>query len=219
MSVAQVEQVPSERDWMLYQFRCVEQWTLRQTAEGFELSEPRVSQIVEQVAAYIASNVKAPSKEDEAHQQAVGKQLAADRIDHLYGQAMLSFRNSRAAKSGGETGKRSHGDARYLLAAARLALIASTLPPPRRAWPGTLAEEPARRGDKPVETCSAVVPEQADEPAAEASATDATAAAMMSCVETSRAGGAPKTKVARPVQQGSPNAAQDSRRAAFFQTS
>jgi hypothetical protein len=232
-----IEQVPSERDWALYQAVRVEQWPTRAAAEGFGISQTRVCQIVQRTAAFIAQAVTVPSKEDEARQLAAGKQLAADRIDYLYGQAMTCFRYSQGKENSCTTGRRSYGDTRYLHAAARLALIASTLPLPRQAWPGELPEEPASepktktksaaRGNQPAETCSTPPVEQPVEPASEASAPTATAAAMLSCVEQSRDNPAPKTSASRPVQSPASGGGarskitprQATRRAEFFQTS
>jgi hypothetical protein len=232
-----IEQVPSERDWALYQAVRVEQWPTRAVAEGYGISQTRVCQIVQRTAAFIAQAVTVPSKEDEAQQLAAGKQLAADRIDYLYGQAVTCFRHSQGKENSCSTGRRSYGDMRYLHAAARLALIASTLPLPRHAWPGELAEEPASepqpqpksatRGKQPAKTCSAPPVEQPAEPASAASAPTATAAAMLSCVEQSRDNAAPKTSAARPVQARDSGGGAESkitprqatRRADFFQTS
>lgn len=232
-----IEQVPSQRDWALYQAVRVEQYPTHAAAEGFGISPTRVCQIVQRTAAFIAQAVTVPSKEDEAQQLAAGKQLAADRIDYLYSQAVTCFRYSQGKENGCSTGRRSYGDMRYLHAAARLALIASTLPLPRHAWPGALPEEPASepkpksksaaRGKQPAETCSAPPVEQPVEPVLEGSATAATAAAMLSCVEQSRDNSAPKTSAARPVQSadssGGPESKitprQATRRADFFQTS
>lgn len=222
-----IEQLPSERDWALYQAVRVEQWPTRAAATGFGISPTRVCQIVQRTAAFIAQAVAVPSKEEETQQLAAGKQLAADRIDYLYGQAMNCFRHSQGKDNSCSTGRRSYGDMRYLQAAARLALIASTLPLPRQAWPGTFKDEPASEpkqecdsatSNKSAETCSAAPVEQPAEPVAEASATTATAAEMLGCVEKLREGTTPKTNVARPVQKGVGSAAKESRRAEFFQT-
>jgi hypothetical protein len=223
-----IEQLPSERDWALYQAVRVEQWPTRAAATGFGISQTRVCQIVQRTAAFVAQAVTVPSKEEEAQQLAAGKQLAADRIDYLYGQAMSCFRYSQGKDNSCSTGRRSYGDMRYLQTAARLALIASTLPQPRPAWPGTLEDEPAsepkqERDSAPssqaAETCSAAPVEQPAELVAEAIATTATAAAIMSCVVQSRGEAPAQSTAARPVQKGSGNKAKAaSRREEFFQT-
>ncbi len=208
----QIEQLPSERDWALYQAVRVEQWPTRAAAEGFKLSQTRVCQIVQRTAAFVAQAVTVPSKEQEAQQLAAGKQLAADRIDHLYGQAMSCFRYSQESshnKTGCTTGRRSYGDMRYLHSAARLALIASTLPPPRQTWMADCEDAPAselKQEPKPVtrskraETCSAATVEQPTPAAGEPSTPAATAAAMLGCVEASREEASHATANARPVQ-------------------
>jgi hypothetical protein len=223
-----IEQLPSERDWALYQAVRVEQWPTRAAATGFGISPTRVCQIVQRTAAFIAQAVTVPSKEEESQQLAAGKQLAADRIDYLYGQAMNCFRHSQGKDNSCSTGRRSYGDMRYLQAAARLALIASTLPLPRQAWPGSFedksASEPqqeraAAASSNAKETCSAAPVEQPAEPVAAAQAPTATAAAILSCVEQSRREKPAQSNAARPVQKGSGNKAKAaSRRAEFFQT-
>jgi hypothetical protein len=233
-------QLPSERDWALYQAVRVEQWPTRAAAEGFGISQTRVCQIVQRTATFVAQAVTVPTKAEEAQQLAAGKQLAADRIDYLYGQAMSCFRYSKEAsngKNGCTTGRRSYGDMRYLNAAARFALIASTLPLPRQCWMGDVAEEPASepkaerakptsRTSKPAETCSAPPTEQPVPAAAEPSPSDATAAAMLGCVEASRDDKGSATTNARPVQpdvrreRGAPAVTkQEAKRRAFFQIS
>lgn len=175
---------------------------------------------------------------------AAGKQLAADRIDYLYGQAMSCFRYSQESshgKNGCTTGRRSYGDMRYLQTAARLALIASNLPPPRQTWQADFEEEPASEPkqerakkansksnsppNKPTETCSAPPAEQPVHAVAEPSAPNATAAAMLGCVEASRVEASATTANARPVQpdvrrkrEAPPVSKQEAKRRAFFQT-
>lgn len=207
---------PSERDWALYHAVRVQQWPTRAAAIGFEMSQTRVCQIVQRTAAFIAQSMSVPSKEEEARQLVAGKQLAADRLDFLYGQAMNCFRHSQEAKNGCDKGRRNYGDVRYLHTAARLALIASTLPAPRQLWPGDChdapepnpepAHAPSSRRPQPAarcnraETCSAPLAEQAPEPVAEPNTPSAIAEAMMGCVDASRKESGPPAKLAGPVQ-------------------
>lgn len=199
-----IEQVPTERDWQVYQAVRVEQWTTRVAAEEFGLSQTRVCQIVQRVAAFIAAAVPVPSKEGEARQLAAGRQLAADRVDYLYGEALRCFRVSQSNKADNcKPGRRNFGETRYLLAAARLALQASTLPQPQQLWQAA-EEQPAAREEKPAaepqQPCSApraeqprVVPPSATQPAA-------SAAVKKGCAEPSRRN-EPVNRVApRPVQ-------------------
>jgi hypothetical protein len=218
---------PSERDWNVYQAVRVESWATRVAAQEFGISQTRVIQIVQRTAAFIAEVLPAPSKQLEAQQLAAGKQLAADRIDYLYGAAMRCFRMSQSTEKGNCTnGRRNYGEMRYLMAASRLATIASTLPLPRQLWRAdeeTLDSEaqpaceskPERRQtasppkSKPAasnrvaaaETCSAPAVEQPAPAEVPPSPSSATAAAMLSYVEQSRSSGATGNAVAHPVQQ------------------
>lgn len=221
-----IAQLPSERDWNVYQAVRVESWTTRVAAQEFGISQTRVTQIVQRTAAFIAEALPTPSKQDEARQIAAGKQLAADRIDYLYGAAMRCFRMSQSTEKGNCTnGRRNYGEMRYLMAAARLASIATTFPLPRQLWQAdeeTLDSEaqpaneskPERRKattspkTKPTtstreattETCSAPLVEQPATAEVPPSPSSATAAAMLSYVEQSRSSGASVATAARPVQ-------------------
>lgn len=221
-----IAQVPSERDWNVYQAVRVESWATRVAAEEFGISQTRVSQIVQRTAVYIAEALPAPAKERDAQHLAAGKQLAADRIDYLYGSAMRCFRMSQSTEKGNCTnGRRHYGEMRYLMAASRLAMIASTLPLPRKMWwpdeetPDSEAQpasesKPERRQaasspkskpvasnrEAPAETCSAPAVEQPAAAAGPLSPSSATAAAMLSYVEQSRGSGAAANVAARPVQ-------------------
>lgn len=192
-----IEQVPSERDWRVYQVVRVEQWTTRLAAEEFGLSQTRVCQIVQRVAAFIAEAVPVPSKEGEARQVAAGRQLAADRVDYLYGEALRCFRMSQSNKTDGrKPGRRNFGETRYLLAAARLALQASTLPQPQQLWQAD-EEQPAA---KPQQDCSAPSAEQPRVASPSSTQPAASGVAKQGCADPSR-GNEPVNRVApRPVQ-------------------
>jgi hypothetical protein len=209
---AHIHQVPSERDWAIYQAVRVEQWSTRVAAKEFDISQTRVCQIVERTAAFNAQAVTVPTKEDEARQLATGKLLAAERIEYLYGQALSCFRRSQTKEAGCTTTRPNCGDSRYLHAAAKLAMLASTLPPlPLRATEN--CEKPAN------EACSATAPEQPSATPTPAQPQSATAAAMVSCVEQSRGKTAATNTAPRPVQNGAGNKAEAmSRRAEFLQT-
>lgn len=202
---SRIEQVPSERDWSVYQAVRVELWTTRVAAEEFGLSQTRVCQIVQRVAAFIAEAVPVPSKAGEARQVAAGRQLAADRVDYLYGEALRCFRVSQSNKSEGcKPGRRNFGETRYLLAAARLAMQASTLPQPKQLWQAA-EEQPAASEEKkpaaePRQTCSAKPTEQSRGASPPASQPAATAAAKQGCADPSRGNEAVNRVAPRPVQ-------------------
>lgn len=233
MSVTEtsVGQLPSERDWNVYQLVRVQQWSTRAAAKEFDISQSLVCQIVQRMGKFFVQSIKVPSKELAARQLAVGRQLAAERIDFFVNEALRCFRKSQSTvKSVHEdsTSRRctstrvNHGDIRYLSAAARLTLIASTLPPPLvmiDAEDFEVTVDESAPDNHPEEACSAPVAEQAEVSEPVATSPSATAAAMMSCVEQSRPEPPPAQSTARPVQATkSPGDSQASRREKFFQT-
>jgi hypothetical protein len=235
---SEVGQLPSERDWNVYQLVRIQQWSTRAAAEEHGISQTRVGQIVRRVGEFIVQSIKVPAKEVVARQLAAGRQLAAERIDFLVGEAMRCFRKSQATvKSAHESAARrctstrtTFGDMRYLHAAARLTLIASTLPPPlvlidaddfEPVTQEATAQESAPAEKSAHETCSTSAIEQPVEAPSSENASSATAVAMMGCVEQSRTEQLPARSAARPVQKrgsGGKEARQAQRREAFFQT-
>ena len=223
------KQIPSERDWEIYRHVKVEEWSTRTTADAFGISQTRICQIVERVAEYVVATARVLTKEEEAQRLAASKLLAAERINHLYGEALRCFQRSKCTekivrqshehgKSGCTTTRENRGDTRYLQAAARLALLGGTLPQmPQRVFE---TEMPPTNED-----CSPAVAEQAETASAAASTPSATAAAMLSCVEKSRSDSTPATAATRPVQPASGQPLtprqniQAAKREAFFQTS
>ncbi len=218
---SQLEQLPSERDWAVYRAVHIEQWTTREVAAELGISQTRVCQIVQRTAAFVAQAVLVLSKEEEPRQLAAGKQLAADRIDFLYGEAVRCFRLSQErGKSDCSQGRVQHGEVRYLQTAAKLAILASTLPPPRSSWQTEIAEQPTA-SNQVKETCSAPPVEQPEAAPPNEAAKSATAAAMVGCVEQSRGNVRAERANARPVQKQNSTALtprQAQRREAFFQT-
>ena len=220
------EQIPSERDWEIYRHVKVEEWSTRTTADAFGISQTRVCQIVERVAEYVVATARVLTKKEEAQRLAASKQLAAERINHLYGEALRCFHRSKCTESivrqshehgkgGCTTTRENRGDTRYLQAAARLALLGGTLPqmPPRTVETDVT---PAN------EDCSPAVAEQAEMASAVVATPSATAAAMVSCVAQSRSEPAAASALARPVQPPggkSLTPRQSAQREAFFQPS
>ncbi len=239
MSVTETSAVghlPNQRDWNVYQLVRVQQWSTRAAAKEFGISQTLVCQIVQRTGRFIVQSIKVPSKDLAARQLAAGRQLAAERIDFLVNEALRCFRKSQSTvKSVHEdsasrrcTSTRvNHGDIRYLNAAARLTLIASTLPPPLVMLEADDFEETefeptvdkSAPDNHPAEACSAPVAEQPEETEPTATSPSATATAMISCVEQSRHDQSPKQSAARPVQAPkSPGDAKARRREKFFQT-
>jgi hypothetical protein len=231
-----VRQMPSERDWNVYQLVRVQQWSTRAAAKEFDISQSLVCQIVQRMGKFFVQSIKVPSTELAARQLAAGRQLAAERIDFLVNEAVRCFRKSQSTVKGVHEDSSSrrctsnrvnHGDIRYLSAAARLTLIASTLPPPLVMIDADDFEETdfevtvddSAPDNHPEEACSAPVAEQPEVSEPAATSPSATATAMMSCVEQSRPEPPRAQSAARPVQATkSPGDSRASRREKFFQT-
>jgi hypothetical protein len=232
--------VPSDRDWAVYRYVKVEQWSTRITAKQFKISQTRVCQIVERVGKFFVKHSPVLSKEDLAQRLEASRQLAAEKLDYLYGEAMDCFYRSKTAA------RDSAGTARYANLVGRLILMSTKLPPPllREYETAEDSEEAAVEsaadendemyddeylddefddedsadGDSsPDEDCSASAQEQHTATAPPPAPSSPTVAAMLSCVEQSR----PATPIAnvesRPVQPPL-STSKAARRAAFFQT-
>jgi len=143
---------PSGRDFEVFEHVVVGGGTTRSAAQEFKISQTRVCQVLERVRAWM--DEVTPSAADEQVSQKrlqLAEGLAADRLDHLYGQAIEGWRKSEGEverirlTSFGEkltTRTISHGDPRYLAAAARLAILRSKI-----ASMGVLDEAMAAAGD------------------------------------------------------------------------
>ncbi len=197
-----IKQLPSERDWAVYQAVRIEQWPTRAVAAELGISQARVCQMVQRTATFIALTAPVITKDEEPRQLAAGKQLAADRIDFLYGEALRCFRMSQSPEQADCTKHGSHryGDVRYLHAAARLAILASTLPPPQQLTYAAVAEQPAAN-NCPPETCSAPPAEQPETAQADLAPSSATAAVKTVCGEQTARNETNQRATARPVQK------------------
>ena len=120
---------PSWRDFEVYRLVIVGGKSTREAAEEFRLSQTRVCQIVERMRAWQAEVLPAESPLPEAGLLRLSQNIACERIDFLYGEAMAAWRRSqgettqtRTSGYGDEfvTTKFSCGDPKYLLAASRL---------------------------------------------------------------------------------------------------
>jgi len=121
---------PSERDFELYGLVVTDGASTRAAAHAFGLSQTRVIQIRDRVAEWIASEVPPLARLTAAQRLALAADIARNRFDFLYSQAMDSWRGSkgpqttlRAGGSGGQTSstRESQGEPRYLILAARIA--------------------------------------------------------------------------------------------------
>jgi hypothetical protein len=143
---------PSGRDFEVFEHVVVGGGTTRSAAQEFKISQTRVCQVLERVRAWLDEVTPTAADEQVSQKQLqLAEGLAADRLDHLYGQAIEGWRKSEGEverirlTSFGErltTRTISHGDPRYLAAAARLAILRSKI-----ASMGVLDEAMAAAGD------------------------------------------------------------------------
>lgn len=233
----QVGDIPSERDWEIYRHVKVECSPIATTAEKLVISQQQVRASVKRVGEFVLTLLPLRTKEDEVRQLAASKQLAAERLEHLIGEVMRCFHRSKgeekivrqphgSGKTPCTTTRMCHGDMRYLRTASYLMKVAATLPPPLVCGGVVDAQfaellEPAERKAPTKEDCSAPPVEPVKPEEHTASAPSATVAAMLSCVEQSRAENAGLNDETRPVQGARRKPltnGQAMRREAFFQT-
>src|SRR5689334_481773 len=99
---AEATHIPSDRDFAVYRYVKIERWTTR----------------------HMVKHAPVLTKEESAQRMEASRQLAAEKLDYLYGQAMDCFYRSK-------TGPRdSAGTARYANLCSRLILASAKLPPP-----------------------------------------------------------------------------------------
>ncbi|WP_254512012.1 hypothetical protein [Anatilimnocola floriformis] len=247
--VLQGGQQPSERDWAIYRFVKVAHWSTHVTAKEFGISQTRVCQIVARLSRLIVETAPLPTEEETQRQVFAAKLLAAERINYLYGEALLCFHRSVGAqkivrqphsqKTGCTTTRMGFGDLRYLQAASRFAMLLTELPEPkldphldssapRKAAPAAETNGPAAETNAhepvnpPKEACSPPAVEQPMDDKDIPAPGSAKAVAMMNWVEERMQRTAAEVDVARPVQSSGkkrPLASKGAKRAAFFQTS
>ena len=177
---------PSGRDFEIYRRLHVDGCSTREVAETTKLSQTRVCQIADKVAGYLLSVV--PAKEDKTREQqlVVAEQIASLRVSFLYGGALQSWHDSQGTQTTTRkvvsatqppvtviTTKTTPGDGRYLLLAARLAILASRLPMPSLEFYAAEADEAdetdtadvgnAAADNPPIRACSAVNEESSPE--------------------------------------------------------
>ena len=228
--------VPSDRDWAVYRYVKVEQWSTRITAKQFKISQTRVCQIVERVGKFFVKHSPVLSKEDLAQRLEASRQLAAEKLDYLYGEAMDCFYRSKTAA------RDSAGTARYANLVGRLILMSTKLPPPLLREYETAEDSEAPALDEIAaddsdelyddelegeefddeessleEDCSAAPLEQQETGASPPAPSSPIVAAMLSCVEQSRCESPASNVESRPVQPPL-SSSKAARRAAFFQT-
>jgi hypothetical protein len=201
MAMATKERLPpSGRDFAVYELITVQQKTTREVAAAAEVSQTRVCQIVRRVGEFL-TEVTPPAKEGEKERQIrVGEQIAAERVQYLYGLAVRSFERSQGNqrterksalgpmdKGTVVTLRSSCGDTRYLAAAGRLALLAMKLPAPNLAGllSGYEAEEEVREAAPAqgplARDCSKPAAEQGSPAATSTEADRATSSPAAAC--------------------------------------
>ncbi|WP_425615453.1 hypothetical protein NA78x_005373 [Anatilimnocola sp. NA78] len=139
----QVSLPPCWRDFEAYRLVKVSQFSTRVAARKLKISQTRICQIIERVAAYLVE--MAPGVKDivrREQQLYVAEQMAAERLNFLCAQAENAWRMSQGPmktvrKSANFTGANSvttirtgYGDPRYLMVACKLAEHAAMLPQP-----------------------------------------------------------------------------------------
>ncbi|WP_425615666.1 hypothetical protein NA78x_005596 [Anatilimnocola sp. NA78] len=139
----QVSLPPCWRDFEAYRLVKVSQFSTRVAARKLKISQTRIRQIIERVAAYLVE--MSPGVKDivrREQQLYVAEQMAAERLNFLCAQAENAWRMSQGPmktvrKSANFTGANSvttirtgYGDPRYLMVACKLAEHAAMLPQP-----------------------------------------------------------------------------------------
>ncbi len=154
---------PSWRDFEAYRLVKVQQKSTRAAAKELGVSQTRVRQVIERVAAFLIET--APGSDDAERRERglqVAEQVAAERVDFLYGQAVQCFKRSKGVHEtirvieveGKPTvtigiTREDYGDVRILMSAAKLALFGTKLPMPCLATGIEVEEED---GDEEPET-------------------------------------------------------------------
>ncbi|WP_425614516.1 hypothetical protein NA78x_004385 [Anatilimnocola sp. NA78] len=139
----QVSLPPCWRDFEAYRLVKVSQFSTRVAARKLKISQTRIRQIIERVAAYLVE--MSPGVKDVVRREQqlyVAEQMAAERLNFLCSQAENAWRMSQGPmktvrKSANFTGANSvttirtgYGDPRYLMVACKLAEHAAMLPQP-----------------------------------------------------------------------------------------
>lgn len=140
----QVQLPPSWRDFEVYRLVKVQQKSTRATAKELGISQSRIRQVIERVAAFLIETT--PGADDPERRERglfVAEQVAAERVNFLYGLAVRSFQRSKGVHEtireieveGKPTvtigiTREEYGDIRILMSAAKLAHFATKLPMP-----------------------------------------------------------------------------------------
>lgn len=120
---------PTGRDFEIYRRVRVDLWSTREAAAEAEVSQSRVCQIVRKVAKFLeeATPSEHDEKEDRRRRAHVAEQLAAERVEAMYGRAVRSFDMSIRIVPPSQ-GKSNFGEQKYLFAAGRLGHLTGKLP-------------------------------------------------------------------------------------------
>lgn len=114
---------PSGRDFEAYRLVQCEEKSTREAAAELGISQTLVRRLVDRVADFLAE--VAPGDGDEVGRKQrlyVAEQVASERVDHLYGEALRGFRASKGMQTivredprGATTGytKMNHGECRW----------------------------------------------------------------------------------------------------------
>jgi hypothetical protein len=133
---------PQDRDFVIYRRIKVDRLSTREAAEEAGLSQTRICQVMERMEAYVTETAPGSEEDEKLPQRLyVARCLAAERLEAMYGRAVRAYDASRGPETvvrevEGEslaprkvtTKRDSHGDPRYLAAAARVALLGGKMP-------------------------------------------------------------------------------------------
>ena len=86
---------PTGRDFEVYSAVRVQERTTREVAAEFKISQTRVCQIVERVALFMLEAVPEATEQNHAKRVQLAEQVAAMRVQHLYGTAVRDYEASK----------------------------------------------------------------------------------------------------------------------------
>jgi len=110
---------PSQRDFEIYQQHVIASVSTRDAAERHGISQTRVRQIVQRVCDWLADTLPAKDEVERAKEARLAQHIAADRLQHHYGEVLVFWRQTNDPKYMRQT-------VRMVLALARLGIIPGT---------------------------------------------------------------------------------------------
>jgi hypothetical protein len=88
---------PSKRDFDVYRRVKIGRESTRQVARSLQLSQTRVCQVIQEVADWMADVTPGGDEETERRKRkvSVAEQIASERVDFMYGEAIDAWRTSQ----------------------------------------------------------------------------------------------------------------------------